>query len=264
MALVAEGRQVLDIPVGEIRPNPRQPRAHFAPEELQDLVASIREHGILLPLVVTRAAEGYELVAGERRLRASKLAGLATVPAIVRDATEQQKLELALIENVQRQDLNALEEAVAYEALVEEFGLTQEQVAERVGKSRSAVANTLRLLDLSEPMREALREGNITKSHARTLLAESDPAKRMALFEAMLAGGVTVRQAEKTVAVHAHRRIVSGSPTDPNMLAHTKRLEEILGTKVEIRERAGKGTITLHFYAKDDLADLLHRLAELG
>ena len=191
--------QILDIGVDEIVENPRQPRHHFSPADLEDLISSIKEHGILQPLVATRVGTGYELIAGERRLRASRTLGLKTVPVIVREASEQLKLELALIENIQRQDLNAFEEAIAYKALVDEFNLTQEEVGKRVGKSRSNVANTLRLLDLPEVMLQALREGKITKSHARTLLAESDEERREDLFEQMLNGGVSVREAEARV-----------------------------------------------------------------
>jgi ParB family chromosome partitioning protein len=251
---------VLEVPVGDIVENPRQPRRHFSPADLEDLIASIKEHGILQPLVVTRLGETYELIAGERRLRASRTLGLKRVPVIVRDANEQQKLELALIENIQRQDLNGLEEAFAYRALVDEFNLTQEEVGRRVGKSRSNVANMLRLLELPEKMLHALRDGKITKSHARTLLAEPHEMKREALFEAMLAGGVTVREAEARVT--APRR--SGSKAvlkkDPNILAHEKRLREILGTKVQIKESGGKGSIRISFYSREELLELLDQL----
>lgn len=253
--------EVRDISVDQIRPNPRQPRLHFSPADLEDLLNSIKEHGIMVPLVVTRQSDGYELIAGERRLRASKLLGLKTVPAIVREASEQEKLELALIENIQRADLNALEEAIAYKALMDEFNLTQEQVAQRVGKNRSTVANIVRLLELSEPIQEALREGRISKSHARTLLAEMDPKKRQELFLAMSSGELTVRAAEERV-----RQTLAGgkSPTkikDPNIAAHEQRLREALGTKVEIKERAGKGTIAVHFFSREELMDLLARLS---
>lgn len=249
------------ISVSAIKENPYQPRTHFSASELEDLTLSIKEHGIMVPLVVTRSGDGYELIAGERRLRAARNLGMKTVPAIVRSASEQQKLELALIENIQRQDLGALEEATAYKALTDEFNLTQAQVSERVGKSRSEVANTIRLLDLPTEMQMALREGKLTRSHARTLLAERDLPKRQVLFEAMLKGGMTVREAESKVssAVSAHVR----RGKDPNLAAHEKALRDALGTKVEIQERAGKGKIMLHFYSKQELLDLIHRLADL-
>jgi len=259
------GRQeVIEIPVEEIVPNPHQPRHHFAAADLDDLISSIKEHGILQPLIVSHCEQdnSYELIAGERRWRAAKALGLKSVPAIVRDATKQQKIEWALIENLQRADLNPLEEALAYHALMDEFNFTQEEVSVRVGKSRPAVANTLRLLELPEEFQDALRDGKITKSHARTLLAETDPKKQHELFEAMLTGKVTVREAEQAVSFHRPKvNVVHHS--DPNITAHEKKLQEILGTKVEIKDRGGKGTIALHFYSKDDLLELLNRLSEI-
>ncbi len=238
--------------------NPHQPRKHFSHSELEDLIASIKEHGILQPLVVTEIGGGkYELIAGERRLRASRMLGLKEVPVIIRTATEQQKLELARIENIQRQELNAMEEAVAYQALVDQFKLTQDDVAKRVGKSRSVVANTLRLLDLSEEMQLALIEGKISKSHARTLLAESDPAKREHLFHSMLTGGMTVREAEARTQPKAPRAVTK----DPNIIDHERRLREFLGTKVEIADRHGSGKITVHYYSKEELRELLALLS---
>ncbi len=253
------GREVLEVEIEKIKENPRQPRSHFSPSDLEDLISSIKEHGILQPLIVTKTNGTYELIAGERRLRSARTLGLKTVPVIVRDANEQEKLELALIENIQRQDLNAIEEAIAYSALIDEFNLTQEEVANRVGKSRSAVANTLRLLDLPESILKALRDGKITKSHARTLLAQKDPAKQLALFKQMLQGGVTVREAEARVSrVKSHSRRLGSK--DPNIAAHEKRLRELLGTKVQIKEKNGKGKVTIDFYSREELMDLLDRL----
>ena len=255
-------KEILDVPTEQIRENPRQPRAHFSPAELEDLIASIKQHGIMQPLIVTREGDGYELIAGERRLRASRALGLKTVPAIVREANEQEKLELALIENIQRQDLNAVEEAIAYKALVDEFGLTQDAVAVRVGKSRSAVANVIRLLDLSDDVIASLREGRITKSHARTLLAEPDLKKRHALFEAMLNGGMTVREVEARVGAGQKSKVKGqNGGKDPNIAAHESRLREILGTKVEIQEKGGKGKIAISFFSKEELLELLNRLS---
>ena len=252
-------RAVLDIPVGQIRENPRQPRLHFSPSDLEDLISSIREHGILQPLVVTKASAGYELIAGERRLRAAKALGLLTVPAIVREATEQQKLELALIENIQRQDLNAVEEAMAYRALIDEFNLKHEDIARRVGKNSSTISNILRLLDLSDEVLAALREGKISKSHARTLLAEPNLEKRDLLFHAMLKGGVSVREAEARVSRKQFGRAALRFK-DPNIAAHESRLREILGTKVDILESEGKGKVSISFYSKEELLGILDRL----
>ncbi len=255
------GRAVLDVDVSKILANPRQPRKDFAPADLEDLIQSIKQHGVLQPVVVTKRGDGYELVAGERRLRASKALGLKTVPAIVREANEQQKLELAIIENVQRADLNAYEEALAYKALVDEFGLTQEQAAQRMGKSRPAIANALRLLDLPDEMLSALRAGKLTKSHARTLLAEENPDKRRALFSRMLEGGVTVRDAENAVS-DARMRAPRASK-DPNVAAHERKLREILGTKVRLDVKNGRGSIKIDFYSPEELLDLLERFEKM-
>lgn len=247
--------EILDVEVARVRENPRQPRTYFSPSELEDLMSSIQEHGIIQPLIMTRSGSDFELIAGERRLRAARTLGLKTVPAIVRDATEQQKLELALIENIQRHDLNAIEEAIAYRALIDEFNLTQELVAKKVGKSRSNVANILRLLELPEDILIALKEGKITKSHARTLLAESDPTKQLVLFKQMLSGGVSVREAEaRVISKQSHQ---TKKEKDPNITAHEKRLREILGTKVDITESAGKGKIVISFYSREEFLDLL-------
>lgn len=253
-------REVLEISVNEIRENRRQPRQYFSPAELEDLIGSVKEHGILQPLIVTRQDGEYELIAGERRLRAARTLGFRTVPVIVRDVTEQQKLELALIENIQRQDLNAVEEAFAYQALIDEFNLTQEQVAKRVGKSRSNVANILRLLDLPDDILEAVKQNKITKTHARTLLAESDPNKRQAIFNHILQGDVSVREVEARVGSHTVREKKTEKKKDPNLLAHEKRLREILGTKVNIHESGEKGSVVISFYSREELMDLLDRL----
>ncbi len=247
--------RLLRISPSDIVANPRQPRHHFAEEDLTDLMASVKEHGILQPLVVSVREDGkYELIAGERRLRSARAVGLDSVPVIVRNVTDQQKLELALIENIQRADLNAVEEAKAYKMLIDDFNLTQEDVAGRVGKSRSQVANTLRLLDLPTDMLAAVVEGRITKSHARTLLSELNEARRRELFERMLGGGVTVRTAESSTT---QRRAVS---KDPNILALESALREKLGTKVSIDTHGVKSTITIHCYSKEDLAAMIRQL----
>lgn len=252
--------QLIEIAVEAIVPNPRQPRRHFSPAELSDLMNSIKEHGILQPLVVTVLdGERYELIAGERRLRASRELGLVHVPAIVREADEQQKLELALIENIQRHDLNAVEEAMAYKALIDEFALTQQQVAGRVGKQRSTVANILRLLELEEDILEALMQGMITKSHARTLLAEPDLTKRRLVFEKMCRGEMTVREAESRVTGNYRRPSMD---RDPNIVAKETALREALGTKVRIKERAGRGSISIEFYSREELSRLLDQFLD--
>jgi len=252
-------QELLNISLESIQENPRQPRKDFVPEDLADLVISIKEHGILQPIVVTKLGQGFELIAGERRLRASRELELETIPAIVREASEQEKLELALIENVQRAQLNAIEEAFAYKALIEEFGLSQEKVAERVGKSRSTIANDLRLLELPDEMCIALRSGKISKGHARMLLSEADFRRREKLFQEMLAGGMSVREAESRVLGIGKRSSVK----DPNIAALEKTLREALGTKIDIKERGGKGNIKISFYSREELLDLIDQFSSI-
>jgi ParB family transcriptional regulator, chromosome partitioning protein len=241
-----------------IRENSQQPRTHFDEEALSDLKASILEHGILQPLVVIEAGKDkYELIAGERRLRASRALGLEKIPVIVRPhADDQEKLELALIENIQRQDLNAVEEARAYLALINEFGLRQEDIAGRVGKARSTITNSLRLLELEKDVLDALAEGRISRSHARTLLAEPIPSRRHELFAQMLGGKMTVREAEAK-AGGKNRKLAAGK--DPNVAALEAELREKLGTKVVIDMQGGTGKIVVHFYSREDLKELIDR-----
>lgn len=246
-----------EVSVDNIVENPHQPRQHFASSDLEDLLSSIKEYGILQPLVVTQKPDGkYELIAGERRLRASRMLGLKTVPVVVRTATEQEKLELALIENIQRTDLNPVEEAQAYQALIDQFSLSQEEVAKKVGKSRPHVTNTIRLLELDKSMLDALVAGKISRSHARTLLAEKDPAKRKLLFEAMLNGGMTVREAE----ARAYVKTKNAKSKDPNIEAIEAELREALGTKVSVSIKGSAGKVAIHFYSKEELRELLNRL----
>lgn len=247
---------VHEIPLELIQPNPHQPRRHFDHGQLEDLIGSIKEHGILQPLVVTAKDDGsYELIAGERRFRASKIAGLKRVPVIVRSATEQQKLELALIENIQRQELNAIEEAHAYARLLQEFQLTQEDLAKRVGKSRPVIANTIRLLQLPAQIQQALIEGKISASNARTLLSLPTDEQRMTLFQAMLRGNFTVRQTEERVV-----RVQRGGK-DPNIAAAEAKLRSAFQKKVVISRRpSGSGEIKFTFTTEAELEELLSEL----
>lgn len=255
---VDAGERVQQLPIDRVDPNPHQPRRHFDHGELDELVGSIKEHGVLQPIIVTTKADGrYELIAGERRLRASKIAGRETVPALVLDATEQQKTELALIENIQRADLNALEEARAYLVLQEEFGLTQEDVARRVGKSRSQIANTIRLLQLPDVIQVALVDKKIFPSHARTLLALPTEEERMKMFAALLEGQLTVRQTEARV-IHRPRKI---SIEDANIVELERKLRETLGVRVHIRRDVrGEGEIRIPFFNDEDLQNLITKI----
>lgn len=254
--------RVLEISVESIEENPRQPRTHFSQSELEDLIASIKEYGIIQPLVVTQKKDGYQLIAGERRLRASKALGLETVPVVVRTATDQEKLELALIENIQRHDLNAVEEARAYKALIDTFELTQEAVAKRVGKSRSSIANTIRLLDLNEEILAALADGEITRSHARALLAQADPTIRNQMFLQMISGDMTVREAEGVTKKNGTKK--AKGKKDANIVAQERSLESIFGTKVRIEDKGDKGKIVIDYYSKEELYTILDRMGTIA
>src|SRR2546428_5459770 len=226
---------VVEIPVEEIRPNRYQPRQSVDDTALHELAESIREHGVLQPVVARGVERGCELVAGERRFRAAQLAGLARVPACVREYTDEQALEVALVENLQREDINALDAARAYKRLSDEFGLTQEQIAAKVGKSRSTVANTMRLLQLTPAEQRSLEKGEISEGHARALLA-SEPLRRKALLGEIISGKTSVREAEQMARMGrgseavVEERPVRARATDANVGAVEARLRERLGT----------------------------------
>ncbi len=256
---------VLQVPVESVRRNPRQPRMHFDPQELEELTASVREHGILQPLIVSAEADGsYTLIAGERRLEAARRAGLRTVPVLVRQIGERGRLELALIENLQRADLNPLEAAEAYRQLHEEFGLSHEEIAQRVGKSRVTITNTLRLLGLAEPLKQALLEGAISEGHARALLTLSSPEAQTAALRTVLQQGLTVRQTEELVRKLSGKRPqpkpVKQPP--PEIQALEERLRASLGTKVSLRHGRKGGVIAIHYYSEEELNALLEKLLD--
>lgn len=253
--------RIWHIPLSEIIPNSEQPRKEFSHQDLEDLVASIKKHGIMQPITVTERADGgYELIAGERRFRASQVAGLPTVPAIVRSATQQERLELALIENIQRQNLNAIEEAFAFKRLIEEFGLTQQEVADQVGKSRPAVANTIRLLDLPEVVQKALIAGTLSPGKARALLSLKDDKEQLEMFDSMMGEKMTVRDVENAVASKGPASRKGSVRRDPNILASEQLIEERLGAKVHINQKGEKGTIVIEFHSKEELKRLMQEL----
>lgn len=260
-------RGIGEIPVAAIRANPRQPRHRLDPEALAELVRSVREHGVLQPVVVARAEDGagYVLVAGERRWEAARQAGLERIPAVIREVTSQGMLELALVENIQRADLNPLEEATAYQHLISDFGLTQEQVAQRVGRSRPAVANSLRLLALPEPVQQALAQGEISEGHARALLGVTDPAELLGLFSQVVDGQLSVRQTEELVRRGRARRVPPTARTETVDDGETRRVEnlfqEALGTRVEIIRRGTSGRLVIHFYSDEQLQGLYEALS---
>ena len=254
---------VMQLPLELIRPNPRQPRVHFDDQQIAELADSIREHGVIQPLIVAPAEGGtFTLIAGERRLQASRRAGLATVPAIARQANSLEMLELALIENVQRADLNVLEEAEAYRQLTEEFGLSHEAVAVHVGRSRAAVTNTLRLLTASAAVKQALVDSLITEGHARALLGLSTARAQDNALRTVLKLAMSVRQTEGLVKRLGGTKSTSKKKhvrsADVNELE--RRLEASLGTKVSMRHRKTGGTLTIHYYSAEELEALLGKL----
>ncbi|MDP3964945.1 MAG: ParB/RepB/Spo0J family partition protein [bacterium] len=253
-------QSIHEIPISKISANPKQPRRNIDPGELKRLIDSIKKHGVLQPVVVTPTGNGYQLIAGERRYQASKLLGLKTMPAVVRAAEELEQLELALVENIQREDLNAIDRGLAYQRLTEEFQLTQEGVAEKVGQSRSQVANTLRLLQLPEEIKNAIIKNTISEGHAKALLSLGSEQEQLRLFKEIVSKKLTTRQTEQfaqKVNVKAHRR----SPSlDPALAEQRDHLSQKLGTKVEIAQRKGRGRITIEFYSAEELRQLLDTL----
>ncbi|MFH0929882.1 MAG: ParB/RepB/Spo0J family partition protein [Candidatus Moraniibacteriota bacterium] len=255
----------LEVPIEKVASNPQQPRHNFDEKELAELADSIKKHGVIQPLVVAKIApDQYELIAGERRLKAAKLAGLKMVPVIVRvESGEREKLELALVENIQRHDLDVLEEARAYKKLIEEFDLTQEDVADKVGKSRSAVANKVRLLGLPIEIQRALTEGKISEGHARSILAIENPEKQRALFELILKDNLTVRQTEdkvKEVTVSTHTRRLGPAGVSP-FAEEEEKISASLGTKVSIKKSGNGGKISIDFYSREELENILSKIS---
>ena len=261
-AILSGGIELL--PVNDIMPNPRQPRSQVDEEELKELAASIRENGILQPLIVTRAEQTgkYTLIAGERRLLAARQAGLERVPAMLREASEEQRLELALVENVQRADLTPLEAAEAFRQLNDDFGLSHDQIAARVGKSRVAVTNKLRLLNLAPAVREALAKNQISEGHARALLSLPTTQAQAAALQSILKHDLNVRQTEELVRKLSGQRPPSiPKPTPPpEVSALEERLRQRLGTRVNLHPSKKGGTLVIHYYSNEELDALVAKI----
>lgn len=256
--------KVVVLPISDIEPNKNQPRKDFDADKLAALAASVEEHGVVSPILVTPTANGtYRIVAGERRWRASKLAGLRKIPCIIRDFAEKEVMELALVENLQREDLNPIEEAEGYRSLMETFSLTQEEVAKRVGKSRSAVANALRLNNLCPEVKDMLKRDLLTNGHARALLT-LDTDNQKLLAQKIVDEGLNVRQTEALAASVGNKKTVAKKTVNPLMQKYYKDLENTLssrfGTKVKISEGSKKGKIEIEYYSKDDLERILFEL----
>ena len=264
--------RVQHVPLNRVRASSLQPRKDFSKESLQELADSIREQGIVQPLIVRERNGDFELIAGERRLRASQLLNLAEVPVIVREADDRTVLELALIENLQRENLNAIEEALGYNQLAEQFHLTQEEIAAKVGKSRTAVANATRLLRLPEAVRNYVREGRLSVGHAKVILGLSDEKSQQAAAERAIKDGLNVRQTEGLVAklesrgsrstatVESTEAATTAAVGDPNISRLEDKLRDKLGTKVQLHYQQGKGTVEISFYSDAELEGVLQTL----
>lgn len=260
-----EGRTIVELGINEISPNSAQPRQHFDDEKLRELAESIKLNGVIQPIIVTRSGKSYRIVAGERRWRASRLAGLKKIPAIVRELSEQGVLQQALIENIQRQDLNALEEAQALERLLKEFGMTQEEMARVVGRSRPAVANTLRLLNLAPAVKALLREEKISAGHARALLALPDAAAQADCAARIVEADLSVRATEELIKRLLNPKIKrEKAKPDPAYQLSLRKLEqamaERLGTKVALQDRRQRGKIQIDYYSLEDLERIVECL----
>lgn len=257
-------KYIVDVDVNQIVPNPHQPRNQFDDSKLEELMNSIKAHGIIQPLVVTKNGSQYELIAGERRFQASKRLGLKKVPVIVREAGERDKLELAIVENVQRHDLNSIEEAKAYQKLMDDYQMNQEEISSKMGKSRSLVANKIRLLGLPIEIQKALIEQQITEGHAKAILAISNPEKQRALFDLILKSNLTVRQTEdktKEISVKSYKRKTS---VDPEIKKLEEELVGVLGTKVKVSKAGDGGKIVIEYYSQEDLESLLEKIAHIS
>ncbi len=266
---------IFHIEVDKIKPNPFQPRRHFDEEALKELASSIQEYGILHPLVVTKVetpsefgtSVEYQLISGERRLMASKLVGLERVPAIVRVApTDRERLELAIVENIQRENLNPIETARAYAKLQDQFGLTQREIAVRVGKSREVVANAIRLLNLPSPVQDAVSRGQINESQGRLLLMLPDLREQQGLFDDLMRENLSVRELRNRIMTRRNASLVMSDvvvSTDPETSRVEEQLREVLGTKVKLQKEGEGGKLTINFYSKEELEAIINKLTQV-
>lgn len=266
IAPLTDEQRIWLVGVEKLKPNPTQPRKEFDPERLKDLTNSIKEKGILQPIVVRRSAQGFEIIAGERRWRAAQAAGVHEVPVIIKKVEDQESLELALIENIQRHDLNSIDEAEAYEILARRFGLTQDQIAQKVGKDRATVANSLRLLGLAPEVKSMLRSGTITGGHAKALVSVSDQKKQVELAKKIVNMSLSVRAAEGLVK-NSQKTFPQQNDPSANVsqrLAKTlaEELQKILGTRVKIHYSDGEGDISIAFYSDSELTQIVERLRD--
>jgi len=257
---VTETERIRELPIEKIDPNPHQPRGRFDEEHLRELAESIRLHGLLQPIVVRRAGDRYQLVVGERRFRASRMAGRTTVPAVIRDVGDDDTLKLALLENLQREDLSPIEEARGYVSLRDGFGIPVKEIAAVLGKDRSTVANTIRLLGLPQRVIELLEEGRLTAGHARAILAIDGDAQRIAWAEKAAAGGLTVRELEREKPERRAPARRRRGTVDPQVAELEARAELRFGTRVRIARRRKGGSVTVEFYSDEELVGILEKM----
>ena len=249
---------VIELRINEIEPNSGQPRKYFNDEKLVQLSESIRQHGIIQPIIVKKDNNRYTIIAGERRWRAAKLAGLTKVPVLIKEFTNRQVMEVALIENLQREDLNPIEEADAFQNLMNEFEMTQEQIAETIGKSRPAIANSLRLLALSEDVKKYIVSGDLTSGHARTLVIIQDPQVQLTAAEYIIANKLSVRETENYIKkLFQNKSEKKKNEDSPDFKEVEDKLKNILGTKVKLQANNNKGKITIEYFSNDELDRLL-------
>ncbi len=266
-ALEEAKNSILEVRINDVEPNSEQPRKVFDQERLEALAESIKEHGVVQPIIVRSNGARYIIIAGERRWRASKLAGLKTIPVIVKDISSREVMEIALIENLQREDLNPIEEAEAYQKLIEEYGLTQEEVSKVVGKSRAAIANSVRLLNLSGEIKEMLSDGRITSGHARTLITVGDLKRQNELAKQIVDNNLNVREIEKLAAKEEKNRVIKQKPASKAQ-AEISDLEEKLrtlyGTKIDLIRGKQKGKIIIEYYSNDEFDRIIEMLINYG
>ncbi|MDI6605826.1 MAG: ParB/RepB/Spo0J family partition protein [Candidatus Omnitrophota bacterium] len=260
---INQGIKIINVQTEKIKPNPFQPREDFESQSLEELAQSIKEKGVIQPLLVRRKGDDYELIAGERRLRAANLLDMKEVPVLVRDVEDQESLELALIENIQRQDLNPIEEAHAYQYLIEKFNLTQEKIGQVLGKARVSITNILRLLRLPQEVQEELKKGRISFAHGRALLEIDDENYQRRLAQEVISRKLTVSELESLIKMHrprAAKRRIGQSQREPYLAVLEETLQHLLATKVRISKRKKRGHILIEFYSQEDLERITHIL----
>jgi len=264
--LEENNRNVLELKINDVEPNAEQPRKVFDQEKLETLAQSIKEHGVVQPIVVRKEGARYIIVAGERRWRASKMAGLKTIPVVVKDLTDKEVMEIALIENLQREDLNPIEEAEAYQRLMNEFQMTQEDVSKVVGRSRSAIANSVRLLSLAKEVQEMISEGRLTSGHARTLITINDNQRQKELATQIIEKGLNVRDTEKLAAKEDKRSVpkkAAKSKDKPEVTDLVENLKMIFGTKIELQRGKDKGKIVIEYYSDEEFDRIIELLTNI-